>query len=129
MSLKTRLPALLCLASALGLAETWTGFLVNSRCYESLESNHNPNDTETYVNRDRGAEVRYCAPNVKTKSFAVVGQDGQTVKFDASGNVKAAELVRQTGKKTFWPVKVTGQLQQGKVIVDSISPATNSGKR
>jgi hypothetical protein len=129
MSLKTRLPALLCLASALGLAETRTGFLVNSSCYGSLERNHNPNDTLSFVNRDRGAEVRYCAPNGKTKSFAIVGQDGQTAKFDAPGNVKAAELVRQTGKKSLWPVNVTGQLQRGKVSVDSISLAASPGKR
>jgi hypothetical protein len=121
MSLKMRLPALLCMASALGVAETWTGFLVNSSCFESLERNHNPNDTLTYVNRDRGAEVRYCAPNAKTKSFAIVGQDGQTWKFDSAGNVKAVELVRQSGKKSLWPVNATGQQERGTVRVDSIS--------
>jgi hypothetical protein len=129
MFLKARLPVLLCLVSVLGLAETWSGFLVNSSCYESLESNHNPNDTETYVDRDRGAEVRYCAPSTKTKSFAVVEQDGESFTLDPAGNVQAAALVRQTGKKQLWPVNVTGQRQKGQVKVSSISLTANAGRR
>jgi hypothetical protein len=129
MSLKTRLPALLCLVSAVGLAETWSGFLVNSSCYESLESNHNPNDTETYVDRDRAAEVRYCAPNQKTKSFAVVEGDGESFALDPAGNVKAAALVRQTGKKQLWPVNVSGQREKREVKVSSISLTANAGRR
>jgi hypothetical protein len=129
MFLKARLPACLCLASALALAETWSGFLVNSSCYESLESNHNPSDTDTYVDRDRGAEVRYCAPNTKTKSFAIVEQDGESFTLDPAGNVKAAALVRQTGKKQLWPVNVTGQRQKGQVNVSSISLTANAGRR
>jgi hypothetical protein len=129
MSLKARLPPFLCLASALALAETWSGFLVNSSCYESLESNHNPNDTLTYVDRDRGSEVRYCAPNTKTKSFAVVEEDGESFTLDPAGNVKAAALVRQTGKKQLWPVNVSGQRQKDEVKVSSISLAANAGRR
>jgi hypothetical protein len=120
MSLKTRLPALLCLASALSVAETWSGFLVNSSCYESLENNHNPTDTETNVNRNRGAEVRYCAPNAKTKSFAVIDRDGQSFKFDRAGNAKAADLVKVTGKKLLWPVNVSGERERNELKVDSI---------
>jgi hypothetical protein len=123
MSLKTRLPALLCLAAGLAMAETWSGFLVNSNCYESLESNHNPTDSETYVDRDRGAEVRYCAPNAKTRHFAVVQEDGLSFTLDPAGTLKAAQLVKQTGKKSLWPVIVTGQREKGEVKVNSISLA------
>ena len=126
---KTRLPILWCLASGLALAETWPGFLVNLSCFDSLERNHNPTDTETFVDRDRGAEVQYCVPKVKTKSFGIVQQDGQTFRFDSAGNLKAANLVSQTGKRSLWPVKVTGQLEQGRIKVESISLAANSGKR
>lgn len=125
----TGLPVLLCLASGLAIAETWPGFLVNLSCFDSLERNHNPTDTLTFVDRDRGAEVRYCAPKAKTKSFGIVRQDGQTLGFDSAGNVKAASLVRQTGKKSLWPVKVTGELEQGRIKVESISLAADSGKR
>jgi hypothetical protein len=128
MSLKMRLPALLCLTAALGLAETWSGFLVNSSCYEALESNHNPTDTETNVNRNRGEEVRYCSPNDRTNSFAVVGPDGGSFTLDAAGNRKAADLVKQTGEKPLWPVNVTGQREKGKVKVSSISLAPDAAQ-
>jgi hypothetical protein len=125
MSLNTRLPALLCLTAGLALAQTWSGFLVNSSCYQALERNRNPNDTEGYVDRDRGSEIRYCNPNDRTKSFAVVGPDGATFTLDAAGNRKAAELVKQTGEKPLWPVDVTGQRENGEFKVSSISLAAN----
>ena len=101
---------------------TWSGFLVNSSCYEALERNTDPWDTSTYVDRDRDREVRYCSPNVKTKSFTLVDHDGLSHKLDPAGNVKAAEAVRQTGKKVPMEVKVAGLQDKDTIQVDSISP-------
>jgi hypothetical protein len=129
MLFNIRLPILFCLASGFALAESWPGFLVNLSCFESLERNHNPQDTLMFVNRDRGAEVRYCAPGAKTESFGIVQEDGRTLRFDSAGNMKAANLVRQTGERPLWPVNVSGQLQRGRVKVDSIIPAASAGKR
>ena len=61
-----RLATLFCLSTALGFAATWSGWLVDSKCYGSLERNKNPSDTLTYVDRDRGQEVRYCHAKSKT---------------------------------------------------------------
>src|ERR1700678_4074765 len=35
---------------------------------------------ETYVDRDRNLEIRYCHPRSKTKSFALVPPDGEMQK-------------------------------------------------
>ena len=48
----TRIVTLICLASTLSFAGTWSGLLVDSRCYEAEERNVNPTDTLTSVDRD-----------------------------------------------------------------------------
>jgi hypothetical protein len=109
------------------LAESWTGDLVDSRCYESEENNVNAFDPPNHVNHDRGYEIRVCRPHARTKSFAVVDNDGRTFQLDPSGNDKVAELVRQTDKKSRLLVTVTGAVTRQKhkkiVSVDSISLA------
>lgn len=116
-----RVVALFCLSSPLGFAESWSGALVDSKCYGYMERNVNPTDTLTYVDRDKNSEIRYCSANAKTKSFAVVLQDGLNVNLDNAGNAKAAELVRNTGKKSLFVVTVTGELSKRNMVkVDSI---------
>ena len=104
-------------------ADTWSGALVNAKCYSAAERNVNPTDTSTAVDRDRGEEIRYCSPNAKTKLFAVVQQDATSFELDPSGNAKAADLVRRTGKKQPFFVTVTGELKEHTVRVDEISAA------
>lgn len=107
-------PALrLALAAALScaacLAGTWSGDLVDARCFANEQSNVNPTDTDTFVDTDRSYEIRYCAPKAKTKDFAIVQTDGIPLRLDAKGNAKAAELVRKAGKKSLFRMEVTGQ--------------------
>ena len=113
--------SLLCLSSALGFAETVSGVLVNSKCYAAEERNVNPTDTETYVDRDGNLEIRYCLPRAKTKSFAIVTTDGQSFELDSAGNAKAAELVRQSGKKSRYVVAAVGGISKRIMRVESIS--------
>jgi len=123
MELTTRLAALFSLASTLSFAASWSGWLVDSKCYASLERNKNPTDTSSYVDRNQGDEIRYCRPTAKTKSFAVVDQNGLSFNLDGSGNAKAAELVRSGGKKSVGEVAVTGEMTGNTLKVDSISIA------
>jgi len=118
-----RLAALLCLSSALSVAGNWWGALVDSKCYADEERNVNPNDTSTAVDRDRGMEIRYCYPRAKTKSFTFVDRDGLSFQLDSAGNAKAAELVRKTGKKSFFAVAITGEKSSNAIKVASISMA------
>jgi hypothetical protein len=115
------LAAFFSLASALGLAENWSGALVDPKCYEALERNVSPRDTLIYVDRDTNQEIRYCTPNAKTKLFGIVEHDGTNWRFDPAGNAKAAELVRTIHKKDRLDVIVTGEMSGKTIKVDSIS--------
>ena len=111
------------LASAWACAQTWSGYLVDSHCYRSLEGNRNPRDTLTEVDHDRGWEVRYCHVTLKSRSFAVVQKDGQSFELDSAGNAKAAQLAAKAGSKGPFYVTVTGEMSRSTVRVQSISAA------
>ena len=117
------LSLILCLGSVVGLSETWTGVLVDSKCYDSEQSNVNPFAASPYVASDRDLDIRLCHPRAhKTKFFAVVLQDGESFRLDPVGNAKAADLVTSAGKRPHYiDVAVTGEMSQGTVKVDSIS--------
>ena len=109
--------AFLCLASALGFGESWSGVLVDSRCYDSEETNVNP--YEPY--HDQELEVRFCRPNVHTKAFAIVLRDWLRLRLDPGGSAKAADLVRNSGKKTYLGVVIMGVRNKDLITVESIS--------
>jgi len=121
MDLTLRLAALFCMASALGCAGTWSGVLVDAKCYASEESNVNPRDTTFWVDTDRNSEIRYCHPKSHTTSFAIVQQSGESLKLDSASDVKASEIARNGDKKYNLYVDVTGEQTKGVVKVDSIS--------
>ncbi len=123
MTLTLRLAAWFGLSTALSFGRTWLGSLVDSKCYASEERNVNPTDTLTNVDRDGDREIRYCSPNAKAKSFALVGYDGQTYQLDSTGNVRASELVRRTARKKPFHVVITGEMAGKAIQVDSISAA------
>jgi hypothetical protein len=113
-----RVSVILCLASNLGFAGSWSGVLVDSKCYDSEERNINP--FEPF--HDEELDVRLCRPNAHTKSFAIVQQDWLRLRLDSAGNAKAAEIVRKADKKkSYWGVAVTGEKIKDIVKVVSIS--------
>jgi hypothetical protein len=121
MSPTLRFAALLALFTAAGFAETWSGPLVDSKCYGAVLRNVNPTDTETYVDRDGNSDIRYCSPSHKTKLFAIVTPEGERLKLDPAGNAKAAELLRNVNKKHLLRVTVTGQMVEKTIQADSIA--------
>jgi hypothetical protein len=121
MALAMRLTGLVCLSSALSLAESWSGALVDSGCWESEKDN--TRSTSVYVDRDGDRELRFCAPKAKTKSFAVVLSDGRSLKLDAAGNARAVALIQKTDKKNPVTVVVNGEASKNVIKVDSISAA------
>jgi hypothetical protein len=122
MRLTVHLVFLLGAFAASGYARTWSGSLVDAKCYAAEERNVNPTDTELFVDRDRGYEIRYCSPKPKTKSFAVVSFDGASLILDSVGNAKAFELVQKAGKERPMHVTVTGEIIGKAIQVDSITP-------
>jgi hypothetical protein len=108
---------------AIALGETWRGFLVDAKCYGALQRDQNPTDTLTAVDRDQGQMIRYCSPNTKTNSFAIVENDGHVGPLDENGDRKAVQLIRRIGKRPMQEVTVTG-VREGRLIrTDSISVA------
>jgi hypothetical protein len=123
MTALLRLATLGCLSATLTLAGSWSGVLVDSKCWGYEEHNVNPTDTLTYVDRDGNLEIRLCSPSPKTKSFSVVQHDGLSFNLDSAGDAKAAELVRKNGKKSLFAVAITGEMSEHTITVDSISMA------
>jgi hypothetical protein len=118
-----RLLLLFSLTSTIGLAGTWSGRLVDTKCFENEEGNVNPTDTLTSVDRDQNREIQYCSPKAKTKSFTIVEPSGQYFRLDSAGNAQAAELLQRTGRRNGFYVTVTGELSKDTIKVDSIGPA------
>lgn len=122
MKMVALISALICLGGAPLFAGTWSAYLVDSKCYTTVEQNKSPTDTLDYVNRDRSLEVQLCSPNEKTKAFALVPENGDVrLDLDAAGNAKAVELVRKTSKRVFFTVTVTGQEEKNELSVSSIT--------
>ena len=121
MKLTVRLTALLCLVCGLSFADSWSGVLVDSKCYAAEERNVNPDDTDTSVDRDRNFELRYCHPTPRAKSFAIVLESGEFLKLDSASDAKAAEIARNGNKKSNVFVAVTGERNKRTIQVNSIS--------
>jgi hypothetical protein len=106
MKLIIRLAGLLGLAGTLGFAATWSGVLVDAKCYADMQGNGR--SSLYYVDRDTNWIVRYCAPRFKTARFEVVPVDGSSFLLDSNGNSQASALVRKVGKKRLLVVQVAG---------------------
>lgn len=102
-------------------ANSWSGVLVDSRCYAAEERSVNPNYTYNHAYRDTDQEIRVCSPNAKTKSFSVVVHSGFGFKLDAAGSARAAEIIQEKGTKHRLYVTVTGEMSKEGIEVGSIS--------
>jgi hypothetical protein len=120
MTFHSRIAVFLCLAPTLSFAESWTGVLVDTKCYDTAARNVNP--WEPY--HDQAMDVRLCRPTGRTKTFAIVQQDWTRLKLDSSVNPQAAEIVRNADKKhSYWGVVVTGEKTKDTVKVETIAAA------
>ena len=115
--------AVLLLGSSPALAENWTGYLVDAKCYASEERNVNPFAASFDANHDRAYEIRVCRPKVRTRKFAVVDANGHSFELDSKGNEKAADFIQRIGEKRLLNVTVSGDRRDHTVTVESISLA------
>jgi|SRR5581483_1832077 len=111
-------PALLCVTAVLALGGSWSGVLVDSNCFNSMD--HNRGDMPSFVNWDRNAAIEYCSPTRKTHSFGVVQSDGLSVNLNSDGNEKARTLL-DNDKNSLYVVKLDGEKDRHMVRVNSIS--------
>ena len=118
MSRTLRLTCLSCLVSMLGFAGNLSGWLVDSKCFASLSSFSGTPESSW----DANSAVRYCSPEKKTHSFAVVRQDdGSPFSFDPAGNEKVLELRVNADNKFVYLVNVAGQTDRHMVYVRAMS--------
>jgi hypothetical protein len=121
-----RFTALLFCLCTVGFAGTWSGYLVDSHCWTNRQQNVSA-DTSP-VSRDMRMDLRYCSPTARTRAFAVVQDDWEALKLDPGGNERAAEIVRQAGKKPLLAVTVTGVLNR-KTIESAAIPSVSLKRR
>ena len=100
--------------SALALAETWTGRLVDATCADQQQSH----------------SATSCNPTSSTTMFAIVVAGGHTYKLDDAGNTKAMDSLKSRADRSANPnmpangpvsAKVTGTKEGDNILkVDSI---------
>jgi hypothetical protein len=102
-----------CLGSALCLAETFSGKVVDSACKDQSSQGAQP--------AQPGARpTNACEPTASTTAFGIQLSDGKVLKLDGTGNAKAAEAVKSSNNKSGLQATVTGTLDGQTVKVESI---------
>jgi hypothetical protein len=84
--------ALLTAFSALALADSWQGRLIDAACYE-----HAPNKS-----------AASCDPTTATTTFALF-VSGKTYNLDMAGNSKATEAMKNRADRSTDPAKLPGE--------------------
>ena len=103
-----RLSAFLVVASALALAETWSGKVIDASCADPQKS-------------------EACVPTASTTAFAIHAR-GKVLKLDEAGNTKAADAMknkensadRAKNANRQITATVQGTLSEDTIKVDSI---------
>lgn len=122
MRLGIQLAALVLLTFTTSIgAETWRGYLVDSKCYEIEEQNVPAWYTLGSAGRDKDLEIKLCVPTPKTKSFGVVQRNWQMLTFDPGGDVRASQFIRDTGKQQVYLVEITGEIEKKALRVSTIA--------
>jgi hypothetical protein len=99
------LPFLLILAlmPVLAAAESWENVpMVDGRC-------------ASMVKADPDAHTRECMLKCQNSGYGILTSDGKYLKFDADGNAKALELLKNSNQKDHLRVTVEGK-QKGETI-------------
>jgi hypothetical protein len=99
-----KLIAGLALSSAMALAESWTGTVVDVAC----------------KNNDLASHTKDCAITCSRSGYGIVLADGKFIKFDERGNAKALAALKATSKEKDLKAKVSGTLKDDVIQVDSI---------
>lgn len=86
-------------------AAEWSGTLVDVMC----------------KGKDLASHTRKCALDCAKSGFAVVTSDGAFYKFDETGNTKALEMLRDSKKDKDLKAKVTGNLSDGVIQVETLA--------
>jgi hypothetical protein len=104
--------------SALALAETWTGRLVDSTCMNQQNQQQSQQQSATT-----------CNPTSATTNFGIEVQ-GKTYELDSAGNQKAQDALKNRAEREKNPsqtettpvhARVTGTMEGNTIKVDTLS--------
>ena len=90
--------------SMAALAETFSGTVVDVMC----------------KGKDLSSHTKECALSCAKSGFGLVTADGKFLKFDEEGNAKALEAIKATDKEKDLKAKVTGEMDNDTLKVESI---------
>ena len=119
-----RFASLLFCLSTVGFAGTWSGYLVDSRCYADERNNVTWDDNS--FGDDMSMEVRQCVATSKTKHFAIVLPDWTMLKLDAAESGKAAAIAHNVAPKSSTPycVTVVGVRRKDTILASPVTTAS-----
>ena len=90
--------------------QKYKGTLLDASCASSATAGEKSASSKTPAS----GQTPECALSSSTKAFALRGKDGQVLRFDAVGNARAEEAIKNNKK---WNVAASG----GKTIQASVS--------
>lgn len=98
------------------------GYVVDAMCAKGMAGK------ETTMKK-ASAHTRACALEEEcAKSGYGVFSEGKWYKFDATGDAKAKEMIEKTSTEKGIMVDVTGSIQDGQIIVASLTESKMGGK-
>ena len=111
-----RVMILLSITSAVCLAESWTGKLVDATCAD--QGKNSPSAAKGQTPKDT------CTPRESTTSFAIRTPDGGIIKLDSTGNKLAADTFKANSKANKGPmiITITGTMTGDTVQVNPVNP-------
>ena len=74
----------------------------------------------TRLNQAAGHTLR-CIKNCSKSGFGLVTKEGQYVRFNEAGNVRALRELKETAKQDNLLVKVSGEMKDGVIQVDKLT--------
>jgi len=86
--------------------QTWTGYLSDVACSRQIVADHPVS----------------CIKGCEGSGLGIVNKDGSFLKFDATGNKIAKQLLEQTSKKKELELEVSGKLEGQTIYVREIKP-------
>lgn len=99
-----RVTAAVAVFSAVALAESWNGTVVDVMC----------------KGKDLASHTRQCAIGCAKSGFGLVLQDGKFLKFDEKGNARTLAALKASGKEKDLKAKVSGTLRGDVVKVETV---------
>jgi len=106
----------------LGLAESWSGKVVDAACKDQAAAAPAPAPAPAPAESAQPSSpvANACEPTASTVAFGIQLPDGKVLKLDSAGNTKVAEAMKNNAGKSTLQATVTGSTDGQTVKVETI---------